>query len=145
MDSEQAFGAAQISKGSDVSEGEGEAELIFVTDRTERKPTIFDVHTTTIPIIGNLGRTILQLVEVSVKTDIHSAAETEFPGAAVAEDGAKLAELLRRVEDASAGADIRDVQKSVACTHGKQSEMAVEKRSAGVYSASGKIIVEVPL
>src|SRR5258708_36886930 len=85
---------SQVSESTNVGQREGKAELIFVAYRSQSEAAVFDVHSAAVPVVGQLPRTVLDLVQVCIKTQIYRAAESPFVGAAITEDSAELIKNL---------------------------------------------------
>ena len=59
--SEKPVTAAQIAECADVRQRKGEAELVFVPDRTQVEAAVFDADAATVPIVGGLHRGVYQV------------------------------------------------------------------------------------
>jgi hypothetical protein len=155
----QPFLPPEISKRSDVSQGECEAKEIFVAHIRDRIAAIFEGHSAAIPVISRLGRSELQLPQLCVETDAGGGAEPTAREVSVAESGAELLESASRncgrSGKRSALPDGRNrrsrrellwnLQECVSCAEGEWPEIVVDQKRTGIDAAELKVVIQVPL
>jgi hypothetical protein len=92
---EKPFLASQIPKRSYIRKCEGKPELVFIPHLTKGKPPIFHAKPAAVPVIGSLGRGILQKTLIGIEPNIGRCAHSALIGSAVAQQYAELIKKLR--------------------------------------------------
>src|SRR5579864_3137966 len=146
--SEQTLSAPEIPESANVCQREGKPELILVANVRQRKPAVFEVHAAAVPVISELRRPVLHLIEIDVESQIHCPAESAFVQGPVSEDSAKLIKsLCWRAGGSRVGCkDLSGhMQKRISSSNREWTEMLIEKHRAGVHSPHLEIVIRIPL
>src|SRR5262249_46807133 len=134
---------ADVPDRPNVGKREIEAILVFIANRSERKPPILDADSATIPVVRGLYGRVLQKPDVDVIAHAGRSAEAALIGMAVAEQHAKLVELSRRARGAREVRGCANI--GVPSAESEQAKPVIEQCSARIHSARLKIVVQIPL
>jgi len=143
--SKQPLRPPQIPERSQVGQREGEAILIFVAHRAQRKAAEFDIKTATIPVVGGLHCGVLDEAQVRIDAEVGSGAESLLAGMAIAQQEAELVEGLGRWRCTGVGGFGRHLQEGVASPERERSQAVVNQYRAGGHVAQCEVVVHVPL
>src|SRR5579864_9132963 len=139
----------KIAKRANVRKRKGEAILAFIADIVGQfEAAVFDHEPATVPVVGDLSRSVLQLIDVRIETQVDRTAKAGFIGATVAEHRAQLVEFLRNrhaVGNRARRNLPRHVQGSGAGDHCEGADLAIEQHGAGIYPADLEVVVRIPL
>src|SRR5579859_44268 len=152
----QAFLSPQVSERTDVGQSEREAEKILIPHVGNCVAAVLERNSATIPVIGRLAASELQLPEFGIKANAASRTESPARKAAITQRNAKLLKLARdlaRVRDRSALAlaqawrrciGLRNLQKGVPAAESEWPEIVVHQQRAGIGPTQLEVVVHIP-
>src|SRR5262249_17548556 len=109
-----------------------------------RKSSIFDAEPTTVPVVSNLHRRILQKAEIGIEPQIRRSSESPLISMTIAEQDSKLVKGSRRRRRCRRRLLTRSLQVSIPTPHRKLPEPVVHKRRAGADSAFLNVVIQIP-
>ena len=137
------FLALKVSECGDVGQGEGEAELIFVSDQAEGEAAIFDAESAAIPVVGGLRGLVLKESLIEVEAETRRAAEAALLGLPVSEQDSELVKVALAGDGFALG-NIVGTQECVSAAEAERSVAIVYECGASIDTSGFQVVIEIP-